>query len=342
MPYAFIPENAIAALPSLSGVAVKTMNAIASFMPGRGAGCYPSLAAIGERAGIKREKTLSAAIKELTAAGVMVCERRRRQTNLLRWSNLEPAETAGTRILERAVSAPLNPFEPAKSAPLDSVLEPAVSALVEPAVSALVIPAVSAPLKVTRKETRKVSTAHTHGDEKQPSPEAEAFPVIDTENPATEPLPPSAPSQAKPISKATPKKQYPGDLDADAEKLVGLYAELVKPKRDDASGSRKVFLGTAKRLLAEGEPSSDMERAIHNYVASRTRVEQQDKDPEAARKYRWGFQTFFGPKNEHWRDYAMEMPEEPADEYVDDYNDPKLVAMITEGIERERQGLEVI
>jgi hypothetical protein len=40
MPYAVIPENAIAALPRLSGSAVKVMIAVASFIPGRsGGGC---------------------------------------------------------------------------------------------------------------------------------------------------------------------------------------------------------------------------------------------------------------------------------------------------------------
>ncbi|MCD8139194.1 MAG: helix-turn-helix domain-containing protein [Planctomycetaceae bacterium] len=125
MPYAFIPEKAVEAMPKLSGVATKVMVALATFMPGRRQeGCYPSLAAIGERAGINREKTVTAAIKELVAAGILVRERRRRQTNLLKWATLEQANSAGTRVLEPAVSA------------LSKTLEPAVSAQVYPAVSA--------------------------------------------------------------------------------------------------------------------------------------------------------------------------------------------------------------
>ena len=86
MPYAIIPENAIAALPELSGSAVRVMNALASFMPGRSAeGCYPSLEAIGERSGINRKKTIIGAIRELTAIEVLICERRSRRTSLFRW-----------------------------------------------------------------------------------------------------------------------------------------------------------------------------------------------------------------------------------------------------------------
>jgi hypothetical protein len=175
----------------------------------------------------------------------------------------------------------------------------------------------------TQRDTGYIeTTAYTHANEKQSSLEDGMTSANGTENPhpefdtgttgtsgssadpdvVGEPSPPTPPP-AKPDSKVTPKKQYPGDLDADAEKLVDLYAELVKPKRDDASGSRKVFLGTAKRLLGEGKPSPDMERAIRNYAASRARLEQLEKDPEVARRYRWGFQTFFGPKFQHWKDY---------------------------------------
>ena len=110
MPYAILPESAIAAMPRFSGSAVKVLVAVASFMPGRGLeGCYPSLAAIGERAGIQREKTITAAIKELVAAGILTCVRRKRQTNLLRWAVLEPAISAGTEILDPAVSAQVYP-----------------------------------------------------------------------------------------------------------------------------------------------------------------------------------------------------------------------------------------
>jgi hypothetical protein len=110
MPFAFLPENAVDALPKLSGATAKTLVGIASFMPGRGReGCFPSLAAIGERAGIRRENTIIAAIKELAAVGILVCERRKRKTNWLRWAILEPAKSAGTKILEPAVSAKVDP-----------------------------------------------------------------------------------------------------------------------------------------------------------------------------------------------------------------------------------------
>lgn len=103
MPYAFIPEKATDAVSGLSGVAVKVLVALATFMPGRGQnGCYPSLAAIGERAGIKRKKTVIDALKELVSAGVVTCERRRRQTNLLKWAILEVAVSAPVMVAESA------------------------------------------------------------------------------------------------------------------------------------------------------------------------------------------------------------------------------------------------
>ena len=93
MAYAFIPKEAVDAVPKLSGAAVRVMVALASFMRGRGQdGCYPSLLAVGERAGIKRRMTIINAIRELTAAGVISYERRRRRSSLFKWATLEVAE----------------------------------------------------------------------------------------------------------------------------------------------------------------------------------------------------------------------------------------------------------
>lgn len=328
MPYAFIPEKAANAIPDLSGVAVKVLVAVATFMPGRDqGGCYPSLAAIGERTGIKREKTLTAAIKELVAAGVVVCERRKRQTNLLKWANLDPAESAGTRIQDPAVSAPPNPLEPAVSVPLDHVLDPAVSAQV--------YPAVSAPRKVPNEGTQ---TAIAQNDEKPLSPETETPLATDAENPKAEgekqpppaepkklkltPPPAEADDGTKSSSKSKAKKpakaKPPVDAEA-AERIVTAYAELVKPRTMDSSGSRKVFLNTAAGLLAKGTSESDLMLAMRNYAASRVQLERQEKDPESARKYRFGFQTFFGPKFEHWRDYLTVTPD--SERFVDPDDD---------------------
>ena len=106
MPFAIIPENAFDALPKLSGSAVKVMVAIAGFMPaGRdNGGGYPSLAAIGERAGINRQPTLTTVIRELAEAKVLVCERRRRKTSLYKWGILETAESVTSNILETTES----------------------------------------------------------------------------------------------------------------------------------------------------------------------------------------------------------------------------------------------
>jgi hypothetical protein len=129
------------------------MNAIASFIPGRSQeGCYPSLAAIGERAGIDRKKTVIAAIKELVKEAVLVCERRRRKTSVFKWA-----------CLEVAVSAPIDGLEVAESAPISPILEVAVSAPVMVAVSA------------TGKDTREgYKTTIAQNDEKPPSSSAPA------------------------------------------------------------------------------------------------------------------------------------------------------------------------
>lgn len=64
----------------------------------------------------------------------MICERRRRQTSLFKWADLEPALTAPSKPLEPAVNAPITPT-------------------LEPALTAQVLPALSAPRKDTRKDT---------------------------------------------------------------------------------------------------------------------------------------------------------------------------------------------
>lgn len=101
----------------------------------------------------------------------------------------------------------------------------------------------------------------------------------------------------KPKSKS--KKNAAPEIAEAAERLVALYASLVKPKKLDKSGSRKVFLATATHLIASGNSEDDLTRAVRNYAAA---AAQGERGPDDV-KFRYGFQTFFGPKNEHWRDH---------------------------------------
>ena len=85
------------------------------------------------------------------------------------------------------------------------------------------------------------------------------------------------------------------------------FSEAIKPRALDKSGSRKVFLQTAKRLL-QSNSLPDLLAAVDNYAASERGTEQ---------KFRKGFQTFFGQKLELYRDYlpgVYEAPPDPQDE----------------------------
>lgn len=71
-----IPKEAIAALPGLSGMAVKVLVALCSFMEEDGS-CGPSREEIGRRAGINRLGTISKAVGELKRAQIITVERPR-------------------------------------------------------------------------------------------------------------------------------------------------------------------------------------------------------------------------------------------------------------------------
>ena len=129
----------------------------------------------------------------------------------------------------------------------------------------------------------------------------------------TKPMGDQPPKQIKEQTKnketipATPSKQKKAvafNLAEAAENLIAQYADQVKPKRLDKSGSRKRFIETAIRLLAAGNSPADLSRAIRNYAAT---VAQTERNPDDV-KFRLGFQSFFGPQNEHWRDY-LDIPE---------------------------------
>lgn len=104
--------------------------------------------------------------------------------------------------------------------------------------------------------------------------------------------------------KATVKAQPVNEIDAAAERVVDLYAKQVKPKTVDNSGSRKTFLATATRILADGVKEEDLEASIRNYLSARLITERKSRTPADEIQFRFGFQSFFGPKFEHWRDYV--------------------------------------
>ncbi len=274
--------------------------------------CWPSREEISQRTGIRRIATISAAITKLVDIGFIVRERTQRGFRY-RLCNTTPgvAPTATPDVSGDAPSATPEQGEKESwsSATRTSGVAPSATPIT---------------LHENKKETSFGSSQED--DSSKPNCSSDSSPA-QTEEGGRETLPPSStppalalvpPQGKKKRGESVPpptgakgkkyiaKKQYPGNLDVDAEKLVALYAELVKPKDQDDSGSRKTFTATAKRLLSEGRPFSDLERSIRSYAASR---KQREKRPEEA-QYRWGFQTFFGPKNEHWRDFlAIEATE---------------------------------
>lgn len=116
--------------------------------------------------------------------------------------------------------------------------------------------------------------------------------------------PPSPPLAKKAGKKPKTKKQYLGDLDADAAKLIAMFGEVVKPFKIDNSGSKTDFTATAKKLLSSGVTYDDLERAARNYATVRLVEECKKRNPEEQVQFRWGFQTFYGPKHKHWRDHV--------------------------------------
>ncbi len=283
----------------LSTTAFAVGAALCTFADRDGA-CWPKREEICNRLGIARVPTISAALAELTEAG-FVSSSKGQRGNQYRL-NLEPTYTMIAPAVSETVTAE-NPCCNGNRNGRDFAGTESDTAE-KSCRNAFRIPAV----------TESVTT----------------YTLDQSNNETIE----TTPSKITP----KPKKTTSPEIAEAAERIVALYAATVKPKSLDKSGSRKLFLSTATRLLAAGHSEDYLSRAIRNYAASAKQTERRPDDI----KFRYGFQTFFGPKFEHWRDYIAEVFEEPAGEYVDDYNSPTLVAMILEGIERERQGLEVI
>jgi hypothetical protein len=93
----------------------------------------------------------------------------------------------------------------------------------------------------------------------------------------------------------------------DSEKLLQAFHAKVKPRALDKSGSRKIFLATATRLLQQHR-LADLLAAVENYVTSERGTEE---------KYRKGFQAFFGAKAELYRDFLPGAYEPPPDPQAD-------------------------
>lgn len=92
----------------------------------------------------------------------------------------------------------------------------------------------------------------------------------------------------------------PSQLSETADRIVAYYAATVKPKKMDNSGSKTKFAETAKSILQRGTLEECLTRAIDNYATSRAEAEESEDEV----KFRFGFQTFFGPKEQHWKDFV--------------------------------------
>lgn len=94
-PFAILPANVIQAWPSLSPKGQAVAVAVASFM-NRWGECWPSIAALGERAGLSRRYSVSLALRELGDRGLLEVERRgHHRSNVCRWA--APARSVGSK-----------------------------------------------------------------------------------------------------------------------------------------------------------------------------------------------------------------------------------------------------
>lgn len=239
--------------------------------------CWPRREDIGKRVGIPRTATISASLSELLHAGFM--ERVRLQRGVKYRLHLTPTYTTiASDVAESATSGNL------QRSGFRYIGNPGVSE--------------SATLgrsDVVETATPEMQSGNPDVAHVRTSSVAETATLItynqsnnETNNETT-----------KETSSPKPKKGVSPEITEAAARIVVLYAASVKPKSLDKSGSRKVFLSTATRLLTAGFSEADLSRAIRNYAAAAAKTERGSDDV----KFRYGFQTFFGPKNEHWRDH---------------------------------------
>jgi hypothetical protein len=105
--------------------------------------------------------------------------------------------------------------------------------------------------------------------------------------------------------------------------LLDEFARLIKPadggaQARDRSGSRKVFRQTAKRLL-KNHSLPDLLQAVQNYAES---------EAESEPRFRKGFQSFFGPKLELYRDFLPGTYTDPADPAAREISDAEYAEIL--------------
>jgi len=88
-------------------------------------------------------------------------------------------------------------------------------------------------------------------------------------------------------------------LENDSDEILKAYSSKVKSKGLDNSGSTKKFKETITNLMNSGVSKERLLRCVDNYSKHCRRTQPDEK-------FRKGFQTFFGPKNQLWRDYDRE------------------------------------
>lgn len=108
-PYGILPDPVIAALPKLSDKAVRVAAALSGFMNGSGE-CWPSVAALIERSGLRKRQTVADAVAELAGAGLVSVHWRARRARVLAWAKvpldgtIKSAVTRHNRGSESAVA----------------------------------------------------------------------------------------------------------------------------------------------------------------------------------------------------------------------------------------------
>ncbi len=148
--YAHLPEVVVKALPRLSDRAVKVAVALAVYANGDGE-CWPSRASICETIGTSRAKTVSKAVRELEAEGVLKVVRKRGKASRFFWADAKPGAESAPAV--GTLSAPTQREVGALSAPR-------VGALSAPRLGAL-----SAPLNIPIEHTHRTYDDGAGGNE---------------------------------------------------------------------------------------------------------------------------------------------------------------------------------
>jgi len=109
MGFAKLPESVVAALPKLSGSAVKVAVALASFMDKSGA-CFPTVESIATRAGHTQKRTTERALSRLKRLGLVRSERGyHHRPNVYWWAETDPAKNDGSNAFRPGQKRTLDP-----------------------------------------------------------------------------------------------------------------------------------------------------------------------------------------------------------------------------------------